>query len=430
MTDADLENAINVQDSLIHKLDCCKADIFIHKKNLEKVKAKQKRCSTINKEMTIEIDRLHAANYKIDIELRRLEERRLNRNINTENSVDTVFAENIENEMSLFEDRVILGQIKNHEIKLEKEKADELEKRKKALEQRKQKEKDEELKKKKKRQISLKSEIEKKRNEMSKLMAKMEVSQPEKILNKLSETHGTKDGLLDLVEHYHIELERLKTEVEQLKEDKKMLNLQDDREAQDDMREFARQKSLAEESGDFKMANKIERCELEVTKLKQTLYDDENKYKRMSKILNDSCTTVSRIMYQLQSFQKEKNVEVTNGNVVEFLSHLGLKLERMLAFIHTKNKVVRDEEIDEDDIFEIQEGIGARISRPPDWLGINPKRVSLDDNRIQISAVPDYEIDENDEQSVYFENLRNKSRIVDQDLVAETKKKKQVQIYG
>lgn len=100
VTDADLENAINVQDSLIHKLDSCKADIFIHKKNLEKVKAKQKRCSIINKDMTIEIDRLHSANYKMDLELKRLEERRQNRNINTENSVDTVFAQNIEEEMS------------------------------------------------------------------------------------------------------------------------------------------------------------------------------------------------------------------------------------------------------------------------------------------------------------------------------------------
>lgn len=48
------------------------------------------------------------------------------------------------------------------------------------------------------------------------------------------------------------------------------------------------------------------------------LFENENKYKRNSKVLNDSCTTVCRIMYQLQNFQKEKNVEVTNGNVVEF----------------------------------------------------------------------------------------------------------------
>jgi hypothetical protein len=38
-------------------------------------------------------------------------------------------------------------------------------------------------------------------------------------------------------------------------------------------------------------------------------------------------------------------VEVDKENVVEFLSHVGLKLERMLAYIQTKNKVIRDEEI-------------------------------------------------------------------------------------
>jgi hypothetical protein len=66
--------------------------------------------------------------------------------------------------------------------------------------------------------------------------------------------------------------------------------------------------------------------------------------------------------------------------VIEYLSHIGLKLERMLAFIYTKNKVIRDEEIEEIDIFDVFEEQNMRITKPPDWLSINPKRVDMDDS--------------------------------------------------
>lgn len=51
----------------------------------------------------------------------------------------------------------------------------------------------------------------------------------------------------------------------------------------------------------------------------------------------------------------------------------------MLAFIYTKNKVVREEEIEEDDIFEVFDEKNIRITKPPDCLGLNPKRVNMDD---------------------------------------------------
>ena len=71
-------------------------------------------------------------------------------------------------------------------------------------------------------------------------------------------------------------------------------------------------------------------------------------------------------------------MEVTNQNAIEYLSHIGLKLERMLAFIYTKNKVIRDEEIPECDIFESLPDKTGRVTRPPEWLGLNPKRVDID----------------------------------------------------
>jgi len=67
----------------------------------------------------------------------------------------------------------------------------------------------------------------------------------------------------------------------------------------------------------------LEELEKQCTWAKLKFYDLEHSYKRSSGILNDSCTTVSRIMYQLQNFQKDKNVEVYSSNVIEYLSHIG-----------------------------------------------------------------------------------------------------------
>jgi hypothetical protein len=51
------------------------------------------------------------------------------------------------------------------------------------------------------------------------------------------------------------------------------------------------------------MANRLEELERAYTESKLEFYDHEQRYRRSSGILNDSCTTVSRIMYQLQNFQ-------------------------------------------------------------------------------------------------------------------------------
>jgi len=60
----------------------------------------------------------------------------------------------------------------------------------------------------------------------------------------------------------------------------------------------------------------------------------------------------------------------------------------MLAFIYTKNKVIRDEDIEESDIFEIYEDKNIRITKPPDWLGINQSRVEMDDSHTIIDRRP------------------------------------------
>ena len=50
-------------------------------------------------------------------------------------------------------------------------------------------------------------------------------------------------------------------------------------------------------------------------------------------------------MLSLLTDQKKwRNIEVDRLNVVEYLSHAGLKLERLLAFIESKNQTLKDDE--------------------------------------------------------------------------------------
>ena len=83
----------------------------------------------------------------------------------------------------------------------------------------------------------------------------------------------------------------------------------------------------------------------ELTLLKNQLMLHKESYLKLSNSLKNSFSTVGRIMYQLENQDKSKNVEVDKNNVVEYLSHVGLKLERMLAFVQTKGKVSEDESL-------------------------------------------------------------------------------------
>ena len=120
--------------------------------------------------------------------------------------------------------------------------------------------------------------------------------------------------------------------------------------------------------------------------------------------MNSSCTTVSRIMYQLQNAMKEKNIEVSSSNVTEYLSHIGLKLERMLAFIYTKDKNIREEEITEAEIFKSLDP-DTRISQTPGWLGLNPSTVDFDERNV--APMPRNIKFEDDDSFIAFENMRN-----------------------
>ena len=98
---------------------------------------------------------------------------------------------------------------------------------------------------------------------------------------------------------------------------------------------------VAEEQAD---AAELFHLELELTKSNKALMEKENEMKRLSSLVRDCRTTVSRIFYQLAR-EKSVNQEIPEKQLETALSKLGMELEKRLSYIHSKNKAIKDENV-------------------------------------------------------------------------------------
>lgn len=250
-----LTNEIVIQEGLIHKEDANKSDILILKEKIEKLKQVLRNKNIMLQELDYKKNGYRIRNDKMASDMHRLNENKAKRNPNTDVSVDSLFAQNIQDEMSLYEDRIILDEIKDHEARLEKEKQDELELKKQAMDIKKQKAMEDEIKRKKKATQHLKTELEKKKQDLSKIMKKMKVSQPEMVLTKVSEMTGVKEGLKDLIVNYQNEIQTLKDEVSDLQEQKRLQTIDDGENEMGIEKNVMEQIELAQKNGDDASAN-------------------------------------------------------------------------------------------------------------------------------------------------------------------------------
>jgi hypothetical protein len=73
------------------------------------------------------------------------------------------------------------------------------------------------------------------------------------------------------------------------------------------------------------------------------------------------------MLYQLNGrHNKQKNIEVTKTDLLDQISICSLRLEKYLAILSKKKDTIRVESVNTDSLND----------RPPDFLGINPKRVN------------------------------------------------------
>lgn len=124
-------------------------------------------------------------------------------------------------------------------------------------------------------------------------------------------------------------------------------------------------------------------------------------------------------------------------NVVEYLSHAGLKLERLLAFIESKNQTLKDNQAF---IVSLKSLIVKRntlnnnneddIYKPPNWLGLNPKDHSFElSNEVDKQQYKDMPADL--EQLKNFQKYASEIRsvvIADEDNEVKKKKKRLAEI--
>ena len=89
--------------------------------------------------------------------------------------------------------------------------------------------------------------------------------------------------------------------------------------SEDPIEEFEFGKNI-ENSPEYKSVNmkdKLVLYEKNLLTLSTIRFESEYRYQKMSNTLQALCTTVSRVWYQLQRYEKDKNIDVDNNNLAE-----------------------------------------------------------------------------------------------------------------
>lgn len=111
--------------------------------------------------------------------------------------------------------------------------------------------------------------------------------------------------------------------------------------------------------------------EKDLIKAQGELLNHKLEHEKISKSLQNACLTISRIMYQTGSKDQDKTVEINRSNIVDYLSYLGLKLERMLSFAQTRSKTYKNDENLVIGMINREEMRKAGKLQPPGFLGLN-----------------------------------------------------------
>ena len=158
-------------------------------------------------------------------------------------------------------------------------------------------------------------------------------------------------------------------------------------------------------------------------------FECEHRFKRLTNILNDSCSTVSRIMFQLEGKSQTENVEVANKNIVQYIATLGMKLEKMCTYVQSKQKSLVEEPMMEEEYIEMvpnKDGhfLTTKLTKSPNYLHLNPIRVEIDFNEDYLPQDrktkkmlknPDVSLHymtdiENDEYNIEFDGIRQEQK--------------------
>ena len=246
------------------------------------------------------------------------------------NALENLYNQDVEDELSLYEDRLTLFKIDEFEKKLKYEEEQEELQQKEEKELREQEriiKNSQDARKEFKRQKKEKLDREKQIYDMLKLM---KISKPEDIGFTYDMLLQNQNKVSLIIEKQKESILKTREEVEILKDEYRTQTLQGQEEALREAKRKCMVEGMGEEITESEEGtepgkrkspavrgpnemNKIDELEETLMKKNTELAAEEQSFQKMMNILQDSCTTVSRIMYQLEP----KKVDICSIDLIE-----------------------------------------------------------------------------------------------------------------
>ena len=234
------------------------------------------------------------------------------------------------------------------------------------------------LEQKKLRIVNLQSDLQDYENKLEMLERKIHVTEESHILTKIYEHRSSKEALYDLKKGYLEDIEKLKEEINQLRHILEM-SLFNEAEmigkSKKDLNKFENDikdnnislgESTIKENRVFE--NKLLHMDQLIKDNNQELFSKTLEFKQLNQIILDSSSTISRIIYQLNPSMSKK-VQISQSNIVDLLTFIGLQLEKILSFMYIEGNL-NNRNLDQDNSFTLDRE-SNNINQPPTWLRIN-----------------------------------------------------------
>lgn len=286
----------------------------------------------------------------------------------------------IKEEYTFYEDHIKFDQILAHEAKIQAAKeANEAEEKVKESEKRKE-EQLLQLEQKKLRILNLQAELHDFENKLESLQRKIHVTEESQILTKIYEHRSSKEALLELKAGYAEDIGKLKDEINNLRRvlEASLLN---EAELVGQPREEGRPASEHELMAESSVVenrlfeNKLLHMDELIKDKNQELFGKTLEFKQLNQIILDSSSTISRILYQLNP-SLSKKVQISQANIVDLLTFVGLQLEKILSFMYIEGNL-NNRNLEADGSFTLERE-GDAINKPPTWLRINTASVPVE----------------------------------------------------
>lgn len=258
----------------------------------------------------------------------------------------------IEDELSKFDDRKELDQIFYHESDKLKERDEQIRQEKLKEQQQRENARKKEQEAIKKQIQTVQAQVDREKQNFKQLIQETQVSDIDELQDHWKYLQETEKNLIVIQEQHQGTIADLQEQIKSLKAQKKQLEYE------------------AKEGEDTKIPETTEQVERDLRIVLDKYQEQEFQFDRQQKLIDNICVIISRILYQLQSkSQKQKNVEVERKQLLNLISICSLRLEKILAILSKKRDQIRVESINTDN----------EIKDPPEFIGINPKKLAFDE---------------------------------------------------